>query len=430
MREFPRDTAIDASLRLAVEGYDYVGRRCDALGSDIYEARFLTSPTIFMRGTRWAEVFYDPSKFLRSKAAPRHVLRTLFGKGGVQGLDGTAHRHRKHMFLTALRSESQEQLVRRVEQHFERRLNRWRVASEVVLFDELREILTAAACDWMGISLHPVSLAARADDLESMIEGAGSVGWQHLRGIAARRRCERWLSAIIADVRRGRLPRAEEHPLGEVALHRDPGGAQLRGDVAAVEALNLLRPTVAIARYGMFAAHAIHEHPHLLRRLGEPEARARFVEEIRRHYPFFPAVAARVKAEFEHDGYRFKAGQRVVLDLYGTNHTESSWRHPNRFEPERFADEPLAHAAIPQGGGDVESHHRCAGEAATQRVLNRLVQLLTQQIRYDVVPGQDLSVSRRRIPARVASGFRIHHVVRIGDRQSEAPGAPAKNPAV
>nr|WP_281429914.1 cytochrome P450 [Sulfitobacter faviae] len=56
----------------------------------------------------------------------------------------------------------------------------------------------------------------------------------------------------------------------------------------------------------------------------------------RRLYPFFPAVAARVKSDFEWRGHRFPKGYRVLLDLYGTNTDARSWDAPQEFRPSGF----------------------------------------------------------------------------------------------
>jgi fatty-acid peroxygenase len=53
-----------------------------------------------MQGEEAAKVFYDENKFKRKKAAPKFVKKTLFGQGGVQGLDEDRHRHRKQLFMS------------------------------------------------------------------------------------------------------------------------------------------------------------------------------------------------------------------------------------------------------------------------------------------------------------------------------------------
>jgi fatty-acid peroxygenase len=55
-----------------------------------------------MSGRDAAEIFYDRDKFVRAGAAPEPVRATLFGKKGVQGLDGAAHELRKQMFMSLM----------------------------------------------------------------------------------------------------------------------------------------------------------------------------------------------------------------------------------------------------------------------------------------------------------------------------------------
>ena len=46
-----------------------------------------------------------------------------------------------------------------------------------------------------------------------------------------------------------------------IARFRGRDGGQLPPDMAAVELLNILRPTVAVHRYVTFAALALHQYP-------------------------------------------------------------------------------------------------------------------------------------------------------------------------
>ena len=63
-----------------------------------------------MTGPEAAELFYDEDRFSRGGAAPGWLKKTLFGKGGVQGLDGEAHRHRKQMFTFLMSPDRVERL--------------------------------------------------------------------------------------------------------------------------------------------------------------------------------------------------------------------------------------------------------------------------------------------------------------------------------
>ena len=65
--------------------------------------------------------------------------------------------------------------------------------------------------------------------------------------------------------------------LGAIASHRDLGGQPLPLRIASVELLNVLRPTVAVAVFITFAAHALHLHPEWRARFraGDDEPRIR-----------------------------------------------------------------------------------------------------------------------------------------------------------
>ena len=67
--------------------------------------------TICLSGEQAARLFYDERHFQRAQAMPRMLKKTLLGQGGVQGLDGEAHRHRKRMFLQLLDAAAVDELV-------------------------------------------------------------------------------------------------------------------------------------------------------------------------------------------------------------------------------------------------------------------------------------------------------------------------------
>lgn len=101
MPEMPRGTRLDSTLALLRDPYGFIARRSRRFQSEVFETRLLLRETICMTGPRAAELFYDEERFMRRGATPGRIQDTLFGRGGVQGLDGTAHRHRKHWTCTA-----------------------------------------------------------------------------------------------------------------------------------------------------------------------------------------------------------------------------------------------------------------------------------------------------------------------------------------
>ena len=177
---------------------------------------------------------------------------------------------------------------------------------------------------------------------------------------------------LVQEVREGRLEPPPGSVLSTIALHRDGSGELLDLPVAGVELLNVLRPTVAVSVYITFAALALHEYPETRDKLrnGRDGYDHAFAQEVRRFYPFFPAVAARVSRSFEWHGYPFPEGRLVVLDLYGTNHDPKKWERPKAFLPERFPGPSMCpFHFIPQGGGDPLANHRCPGEGVALELI-------------------------------------------------------------
>jgi fatty-acid peroxygenase len=190
-----------------------------------------------------------------------------------------------------------------------------------------------------------------------------------------------------------------------VARHRDADGEQLDPRVAAVELLNVVRPTVAVSWFLGFSGHALARWPAYRERLaaGDPAFAVAWAHEVRRFYPFAPFIGGRAPRAVEWDGERVPAGAMVFLDLYGQDHDERLWGDPYTFRPERFLGREIgASDLVPQGAGDPRTGHRCPGEEVTVALLSALAVRLA---RLDAdVPEQDLSISLRRIPARPASG--------------------------
>lgn len=233
-----------------------------------------------------------------------------------------------------------------------------------------------------------------------MIESASKIGFRHWQGRQARRLMEKWCRNLIHQTRTNQLPVELDKALYKIAMYQQPDNSLLSEQVAAVELLNVLRPTVAITYYVVLTALALHQFPHETKRLNSDEARHRFVQEVRRFYPFFPATVAQVRQTFEWQGYTFPQGSRVMLDLYGTNHDERLWQNPEQFWPDRFLyNDTDEFSLIPQGGGDYWQHHRCAGEWLTLAL-----KVLTQEIQYEV-PGQNLFLPHNKMPTLPESGF-------------------------
>lgn len=411
--KMPRSPQFDSTLGLLSQGYTLIQNNCRQLESDVYQGRLMLQKTIFMMGEEAARLFYDNSRFQRQGAMPKRIQKTLLGVGGVQGLDDAAHRHRKQLFVAQLMAADRiEALAQRTHALLREAAREWEHTSRFVLFPELQLILCKAVCRWAAVPIDDVEAKQRACDLGAMIESGGRIGLEHWRGRVARKRGERWAGDLIIKVRSGQLSIPQSSVLYAVAMHRDLEDALLPIDIAAVELLNILRPTVAIARFMIFALLALHEHPQYREAIAGDDGAFlhMFVQEVRRFYPFFPQIAARTRHDFQWKGYGFPQGRLTILDLYGTNHDPRLWTSPETFDPYRFSKgEPSPFGFIPQGGGDHAIHHRCPGESITIALMKVVLRFFVSEISYNV-PTQDFTVRLNRIPTLPGSEFIIEKV--------------------
>lgn len=419
MTKIPRDPLPDSTLALLADPYGFIGKRCRRFDSTVFETRLLLRKTLCLSGQTAAELFYDARHFQRQDAAPLRLQKSLFGRHGVQTLDGEHHRMRKAMFLALMSRPRIEALCTLTHEELMNAATRWSHQKRTALYGEFQEVLTRAVCRWAGVPLTAAEIPLRRRQLTAMFDGAGALGPRHWQARRSRRGGEAWIREWVQRLRRGELSADSGTVLRHIATHRDLQGELLPPQLAAVEVLNVLRPTVAVAVYLVFIAHALHEHPQERERLlaSSGAYREMFVHEVRRFYPFFPAAPAVVRETFEWRGYRFDAGRRVMLDLHGINHDPSVWQDPAVFRPERFADwSGSAYDFVPQGGGDHRLHHRCPGEWITIELMRSTLNFLLHEIDYDV-PAQDLRLRYRRLPALPRSRFVIRNV-KIRERET------------
>lgn len=427
----PSDKALDSSLILLKDGYEFIQNRCRKYKTDIFTTHLLGEKVICISGKDAAKVFYDNQNFARKNAAPKRIRSTLFGENGVQSLDGNAHKHRKAMFMSIMTPYNLKRLDKITRYQWEAAAREWEQKTrttgtlfhknQLILFDEVQRIMCSIACEWAGVPLLNSEINKRAHDLGKLVDGFGGAGIRYYEGKCARKRTEAWIQSVIHRIRREDLLPAKNTAAYTIAMHRGLNGRRLSIQTAAVELINIIRPMVAIATYITFGALALYEHPDCKIKLvrNENHYDLMFVEEVRRYYPFTPFVGARVKREFVWNHCLFKKGTLVLLDIYGINHDSRIWRKPYDFLPERFRNwNSNPFGFIPQGGGDYYDGHRCPGEMVTIEIMKTSLTYLTANLRYGV-PRQNLNINLGRIPTLPQSRFIISHVKRAGKRLNQ-----------
>jgi fatty-acid peroxygenase len=400
MAEIPHDGCPESFLALIADPYGFIGRRCDRLGSDLFRTRLLLQTNICMRGPAAVELLCDQKRFTRSGAVLKRFERTLTGVGGVQGLDGEAHGARKRYFTSLLTEPEAARLAEMSIGHLRTASRRWPARQSIVLYDEAREAICRGVCEWAGVPVEESEYDSLTREIAAMYEHAASVSPKHFAARFARRKREQWIAQMVREVRENRLRPPAGSALDAIATHRDSNGELLDSQIAAVELLNVLRPVVAVAVYVTFAAIALHEHPECRESVvsGGDEYREMFAQEVRRYYPFFPAVAGRVRDDFEWHGYDFPKGMRVILGLHATNHDPAIWEAPSEFRPERFRNwNGDLYRLVPQGGGDRERDHRCPGDCVSVETIKAVAKFLCEEIRFEVA-SPDLRLQMSKLP--------------------------------
>ncbi|RNF38710.1 cytochrome P450 [Planococcus salinus] len=414
----PKAKELDSTLSLINEGFDFLPSRRKELKSDIFETRLLGQKAVCIAGEKAAAVFYDNKYFKRKGAAPKPLKKTLFGEGGVHVRDGEDHHHQKRMFLSMMTPERLEEVKRMAIQELDAKVDQWETQDEVILLDELEEVLSRAVMHWAGLPFKESDVKQRTQELVAMVDSFGGSVNRLKEGAKARKSHEEWLEGIIKEIRSGVYNPPPYTAAYIVAHQKTPEGKLLDLHTAAVDLNNAYRPMIATAYLIVFGAMALHQYPETKAKMqaDEDNYSHMFAQEVRRYYPFAPAMAAKVKKDFVWHGYHFKKNMLVILDLYGTNRHPDSWDRPEEFVPERFQNwKGSPFSFIPQGGGDHHMGHRCAGEWMTVMVMQSFFKYLATNIRY-TVPDQDLTYDMARMPTMPKSHFVIRDVQKLRAR--------------
>ncbi|MGM9902743.1 MAG: cytochrome P450 [Enterococcus sp.] len=388
------------------KGYKMLQELREEANAPVVKAKIFNKEAVIIYGENAAKIFYDPRNFKRKGAMPKMVLKTLFGKDGVQSLDGAEHHHRKAIFMDLMTPERMEEYHRIVDRVLKQQLEKQQGTFE--LFDLSKIVLFTAICEWSGINLADYSkeeINQLADYQISMISGTVTSPIDHFKGMDHRKKSEKWAQKLIEEARENPVPGKENVALYAFANATDLERNLLPIEIAAVELLNIIRPTVALTVWVDLMGHALFSRPDLRQQLKNDFANLQdpFIQEMRRYYPFFPMLPAFALRDVEVDGYLISKDSWVILDLYGTNHDERTVESPDAFLINRYVGKAKEisydeeYEMIAQGGGDFRKMHRCAGEWITLHSLRVFSDQLVNQFEFSV-PEQDWTIPFNQFP--------------------------------
>lgn len=385
----------DRSLQLLRRGYDFTRWLSGGDTTAPLTTRLAGRQATIIEGLDAARFFYTEPLLSRRGAAPPIPALTLFGPGAVHATDGHEHLHRKAQFVDLLDEDAARDIALRAREHWDQRVAELGDVPDV--FSLACEVLFTSVREWAGISPSAVSVPAGTAQLVAMIDGFGSAGRRQLRAARARLAAQRWARA---EIRRARKT-GEDTPLGHIARWTEHDGRPFPVSRAAVELLNVLRPTLAVAWFLAAAAESFvtwPEHRQALRTGAVSEWS--YAHELRRYYPFAPLLAARPRRDLAFQGQVVPRGSRLVLDIWRHLNDPRIWDEPERFWPERFSYQaPGEYNLIPQGGGDKRQGHRCPGEDLTVELLAVLAPRLASAAVLEGY-GPSMRTAQGRMPPR------------------------------
>ncbi|GAB2487586.1 fatty-acid peroxygenase [Luteococcus sediminum] len=370
----------DRSLDLVTQGYLWT-TRLRAASSDPQAdvrlpIRLLGKPALLVNGEKGVDLFYDSERIQRGGAMPSVVGGGLFGEGSVHGLDGEQHTVRKAMFVRAAMNRPRvDNLLADAQQEWAGIIELWRGGEDLSVYDAAVLVYGRSIIRWAGFDVDAETLDHIATTQAEIVDGFAAAGPAMVQMHRDRKKMDAWFTEQVRLARAGEIVVPEGSPFQMVLDHVDADGQPLDDHLAGVEVQNLIRPTIAVARFAAFVAMALAGHPEWRDRVRAETAErgttiegpvaTAVAEEVRRHFPFVPLLPSVAKKDFVFEGEQVRKGQRVLLDFYGTNHDENSWDKPGSFDPQRFLDDPSHRESdhfIPQGGKTAETGHRCPGE--------------------------------------------------------------------
>lgn len=423
-KRMPKVKGLDQTLTVLKEGYEFIPNRTRKLNTNVFEMRILGGKkAVVISGKEAAELFYDNEKTERAGTLPKRLVKTLFGKGAIHTTTGDKHKNRKSLFMSLMTDNNLEYLRKLTRNYWFEDTARLQAMDQTNVYQESTLVLLKVAFRFADVPFDtPERMKQYAKDMNAMVDSFGSIGTAYSgyrRALNARDRVEDYLEKQIIATRKGKLFPEEGSGLYEFSHWKDMNGKHMDSRLAAVDLMNTIRPLVAINRFISFGVLAMHEYPGERARVAQNDNSYayKFAQEVRRYYPFVPFLPGKAKQDITFEGYKIDKETMLILDIFGTIHSESLWENAEQFYPERFENwDGSPFDLIPQGGGDYYTNHRCAGEWMTIIIMEETMKYFARDIQYDV-PPQDFTVDRTKLPGQINSGMIIENIRNNFDRR-------------
>jgi cytochrome P450 family 135 len=366
-------------------------------------------------------------------------LEPVYGPGSMLFHDGPAHRQLRRLLSPPLRGEALQLQHQTIVGVAERAVESWPVGEPITLFPRMQAIgleiilrvvlgiddAERLAC-W-GPAFHRL-LGMLVSEQFAIRYATRRVGGMRswLRFRRARAACDRLIYTEIARRSQGALTDATD-VLGLLLNARDENDRPLTSSYIHDQLMTLIvagHETTATTT--AWAFERVLRHAGVLKRLtreaqsgtGDDYTQAVITETLRLRAPLI-FITRRVRARFQLGPYVLAPGTWIWLYLPRLHRDPTTFRHPDRFEPERFLTlSPPSFAWLPFGGGA----HRCLGDHFTRFEIATIMQTILRCAKLRAANPADEPIKRHAFAHRPGHGCRV--IVERRQRQSPPAAVP------
>ena len=423
------------TLTFLGDQYRFLARNAAKHGA-VFRSNILFRPTAVLSGPDGTAAFNDESKVVRAGGMPSHVVE-FFGGESLPLLDGDAHRARKAQVMAAFRRDALAEYLPDVQSLIEASFTRWSRAGEVRGVDEFKRLALEAIARNM-LSMGPGPELDSVRESFAVLSSAFAAlpiplpGTAFSRALKARDRILGVLRRAVAEHR----ARAFNDGLARVLMAEGPDRSKITDEGAVLELHHFNIAGFLVFTMFVTLVVELHRNPSVRERLALEIAEhspagavtfdalhrmhylQRVVKETKRYTPFVPVFFGKARADFEFNGYRIPAGWMVLWGQYPSTRAADVFTNPDEFDPERFSPERAEDAShpcafSPQGAGELDTSHKCAGYDYSTLLMQVFTVVLLRGYDWEL-PPQNLDMVWKRTPPEPTDGLRVRFTPRVG----------------
>ena len=345
--------------------------RCNRTYGDMFTVRFPVGTIIFISDPEVIkEIFTGDPDVLHAGEANATPLEPLMGKNSVLLLDGPEHMRQRKLMLPSFHGERMQRYGDLMREITEEEIRRWPHAEPF----PLRPRTQAITLEIIMRAVFGIEDAERLEQLRGRLGRLLDIGMQPtalasivlppLRKTIGRRTWERFqrLRSDVDEVLYDEIARrrtasdiAERTTCSRSCSRRATRQGKPLTDVELRDELItlLVAGHETTATTLAWAFDLLLRHPRELARLqAEIEAGEggeyldAVIKETLRIRPVVPGVVRKLTAPLEVDGHHFPAGIRLAPNIYLTHRRADVYPEPERFQPERFLEQPRRHLLV------------------------------------------------------------------------------------